>query len=53
MIINSYYYDQRSWVINAAGWSTQLGGVTAFSTGLNEDGFSTGLNGDGFFDWVE
>jgi hypothetical protein len=35
---------QRSWVVNAAEWSTQLDGLTAFSAGLN---------GDGFFKWVE
>jgi hypothetical protein len=48
-IINLVYNYQRSWVINAAEWSTQLGDLTAFSTGLNEDGFSTELNEDGFF----
>jgi hypothetical protein len=34
---------QRSWVVNAAGWSTQMNDLTAFSTELNENDF---------FDWV-
>jgi hypothetical protein len=60
MIINPYYYDQRSWVVNAAGWSTQLGGqrswvvnAAGWSTEMNDlTAFSNGLDGDGFFKWV-
>jgi hypothetical protein len=61
MIINSYYYDQRSWVVNAAGWSTQLGGqrswvVNAAEWSTQLDGltaFSTKLHENDFFKWIE
>ncbi len=48
-------------MVNAAGWSTQLGGqrswvvnAAGWSTQMNDlTAFSAGLNEDGFFEWIK